>query len=227
MIVKGRGPSARALREKLADIPGTLNWSGSVLRGEDVINAATTTHKLDQLQRLRSSDLPCIPFSTDPVDGWFRRSNYHAGGRDFRTDARGIRDADFYTHPIKSTAEYRVHVFRMPGSERGFPGGYRVVRIGWKIKPDAPTPLPPFPIRSRRYGWKLRYYAIPDNIRNPELKTLSKWAVAVLGWDFGCVDVLKSDDGLRILEVNSCPGLRDEITLNTYVKGIEALAMEE
>jgi glutathione synthase/RimK-type ligase-like ATP-grasp enzyme len=67
---------------------------------------------------------------------------------------------------------------------------------------------------------------MPENCRHDELKLISRWAIAVLGWDFGCVDVLRTPDKkFVVLEANSCPGLRDENTLVTYANWIKRLAI--
>lgn len=226
MRVKGKGPSARALRAALHGVRGLVNWTGAPLEG--AINARTETNKLNQLDRLRSASIPTPEYSTEPVDGWLPRTSYHQGGLDF---ARlGGPDApDFWTKPVKSSAEYRVHVFRMPGARAGDPAGFAAVRVGWKTRVDddaAEQPDVLVPIRSRRFGWRLAYYAAPP-AGHTDLILLSRWTVAVLGWDFGAVDVLKTRKGLMVLEANSCPGLKDQFTLDTYVRGIRALCEED
>lgn len=226
MRVKGKGPSARALRAALRGERGLVNWTGAPLEG--AINARTETNKLYQLERLRNADIPIPDFSTDAREGWLARTCYHRGGTDF-LHTGGVEAPDFWTKPLKSSAEYRVHVFRMPGGRPGDPAGFRAVRIGWKTRVDDDTPSQPVslvPIRSRRFGWRLAYYATPP-AGHADLILLSRWAVAVLGWDFGAVDVLKTRNGLVVLEANSCPGLKDSITLDTYVRGIRALNEED
>lgn len=229
MRVKGRGPSARALRVALRGTRGLVNWTGAPLEG--AINARTETNKLAQLERLRNADIPTPEFSTEAREGWLPRTSYHQGGLDFRDVGLTGERADFWTKPVKSTSEYRVHVFRMPGGRVGDPASFAAVRIGWKTRDDSlateqPPDSVPVLIRSRRFGWRLAYYASPP-AGHTDLILLSRWTVATLGWDFGAVDVLKTRNGLMVLEANSCPGLKDQFTLDTYVRGIRALSEED
>lgn len=228
MKIIGRGTSARSLRSKLRGVDGVVNWTGSPNEDLEVLNANTETHKFRQLERLSNADIPTVGYCASYVSGWFGRTYYHSRGRDFSQSSPVQMGAcaDFWTQPIASIAEFRVHVFRLPGGVRGNPGGYEARRVGWKVRVDDSTPLPPIPIRSRAYGWRLSYYATPDNCRHEQLKTISKWAIAILGWDFGCVDVLRTQTGFLVLEANSCPGLLDQKTLDTYVDGIKALTLE-
>lgn len=228
MRVKGRGPSARALRVALRGTRGLVNWTGAPLEG--AINARTETNKLAQLERLRNAGIPTPEFDTSPHESWLGRTSYHAGGMDF-LDGTRPQAPDFWTKPVKSTSEYRVHVFRMPGGRTGDPASFAAVRVGWKSRDDSLATAQQssdvlVPVRSRRFGWKLAYYSTPP-AGHTDLILLSRWAVAVLGWDFGAVDVLKTRNGLMVLEANSCPGLKDQFTLDTYVRGIRALSEED
>jgi glutathione synthase/RimK-type ligase-like ATP-grasp enzyme len=78
-------------------------------------------------------------------------------------------------------------------------------------------------IKSRQYGWTLRYYS-NSNLSNSlpyNLGLLCRWAIASLGWDFGAVDVLKVNDRFVLVELNSCPGLLDSETANAYAGAIK------
>jgi glutathione synthase/RimK-type ligase-like ATP-grasp enzyme len=81
------------------------------------------------------------------------------------------------------------------------------------------------PIRSRQYGWKLLYYS-KQNFRNhlpQELDLLARWGLASIGWDFGALDVLKSNGRYVLVEVNSCPSLRDEATCSAYAEAFKEI----
>ena len=222
------GPSARALAEGLG-IPairwrdyeggGEVNWTGRPIEG--IINGNTETNKLRQLERWGSAGIAHVPFSTTPLEGWLPRSNYHWGGQDFVRR----RQHDFYTEPIHSVKEWRVHVFRKPGGRRGMPGDYKVVRVGWKIniEPELNREANGVQIRNRRTGWRLNHYAEAPRVAARD--ALAKWAISILGWDFGCVDVLQTEGQEKwvLLEGNSCPGLKDAATLRCYVQHVGAL----
>ena len=234
-VIYGRtsGPSARALAEGLGIIAKRrdeyvldefddvdVNWTGAPL--DMAINANTETHKLRQLERWQSAGLACIPFSTEERIDWLGRSNYHWGGRDFTRPTR----PDFWTQPMRSVKEWRVHVFRKPGGTRGNPADYKVARVGWKVnvEPNLNREVEGVQIRNRRTGWRLQHYAEPRAVQGRDL--LARWAIAILGWDFGCVDVLQTNDNpfkWVLLEGNSCPGLKDQATLRCYVTNVGAL----
>lgn len=225
------GPSARALANSLS-IPAIrlahvhdpmvgahVNWTGGPMDG--ILNGLTETHKLRQLERWAHAGIACLQHSTEYVVGWMPRSNFHWGGRDFTMR----QTHDFYTQPMRSVKEWRVHVFRKPGGTRGNPGDYVVGRVGWKVnvEPNLNRDWHGTQIRNRRTGWRLQHYAEPRPVAARD--TLSKWAIAIQGWDFGCVDVLQTEgpEQFVLLEGNSCPSLKDAATLACYKRHVGAL----
>lgn len=200
----------------------SINWTGMYMDNR-ALNRNTYGTKLDQLMVWDRAGLPCVRFSTTPLETWLPRSFYHSGGKDF---SRNIIP-DFWTKPVRSITEWRVHVFRKSNGAIGHPADYVAGRIGWKTRGDLElrgVEASGVPIRSRRHGWRLKYFANPTRCPYPELMTLAKWAVCIQGWDFGAVDVLQtSDDNFVLLEANACPGLKDAKTLETYASNIRAM----
>ena len=138
------------------------------------------------------------------------RKNRHSKGRDMRL-CKTVRSLnamlkkgrhDFVTPVVESDTEYRVWVYRK-----------RVLAVYEKrlTEPENNTKFG----RNRANGWTFHALgsdSIPESVRD-----VSKRAVAVLGLDFGAVDVLgKWDDEQHtdvhatVLEVNSAPGVADE-----------------
>lgn len=242
-IIRGpnTGPSARALRggltkrgirARIVREPSGLdnyivdhyivNWSG--VPGWADLNAHTETNKLKQLRMLFEAGLRVPNFKTEPIEGWIPRSLYHSQGQDF---SRPVR-ADFWVKPIEAKREWRAHVFT-DGIR------YRVARLGWKVLdyPDEArywNDYQGFPIRSRRFGWRIKYYdssrpflhKMPPSTDVLSLIDHAGWALTAQGWDMGAVDLLEGRDGLiYILEVNACPGIGDASTAKVYLDYIE------
>lgn len=230
IIIRGdnTGPSARALKADLTrrgeraiirrdgGYDFAINWSGTPQAAE--INARTSSNKLRQLQRWKDEGLSCPDF-TQSIDGammgWLPRTLYHRQGRDFD---RAVMP-DFYVEPVTNVKrEWRLHMF-LDGAN------YRCGRIGRKVKVDDVPDHTPVPIRNRRFGWRLKYYAttepwihkLPRSFNYGEAVTQSGWALHALDWDMGAVDLLECTDGtVMLLEANSCPGLNDAPTAAVY-----------
>lgn len=214
--------SGRLLNRELRRSPNSpvVNWSGSPVDDIEVLNCYTSSDKLEQLERLTNADVPTVLFDREYQPFWWPRSRYHREGRDFSV---GVDEPCFYTEPCRSVGEWRLHVFRKPYGRRGMPQDYHVVRMGWKE--CVIQNYDEYPIRSRGNGWRIKYFSTPLD-RRPRLQLIARWAVAVQGWDFGAVDVLATrgdHEPYRVLEVNSCPGLRDQATLEAYVDSILSL----
>ena len=199
-----------------------VTWGAGATEG---LNSQIHLGKLHQLQTWSSIPLSTLTFSTSSVEGWLPRSGNSFGGRDFLPSSSGWTPS-YWTQPICSSAEYRLHLCRKPGRPLGHPSSYRTIRFGWKTnsEPALNRTVEGVPIRSRQYGWKLKYYA-QNNLRSSipsSLDLLARWAIAALGWDFGAVDVIKTREGKYVLiEANSAPSLRDEETCAAYAAAIK------
>jgi hypothetical protein len=132
----------------------------------------------------------------------------HTKGKDIRVcrTTRGVEVAldkgrQFFTPLVESDTEYRVWVYRK-----------RVLSVYEKrlTEPDKNLKFG----RNRDNGWtfhQLESEEIPESVRRVAVR-----AIAVLGLDFGAVDVLgkwnegHTDVAATVLEVNSAPGVSDE-----------------
>ena len=229
---KNTGVSGRALGTALEGRRGLVNWTGAPLR--EALNERVTTDKLDQLELLKLGDVPIPEFSTSRVQDWAGRTRFHTKGRDFQPRARRGRvgtTPDFWVKMYPSKAEWRMHVCRIPGKPQSRPDSYEVFRTGQKVRGETDArgvEWEGFPIRSRDFGWALKYWRTgtrPNCLA--KFVTAAKWAVSCLHWDFGAVDLLQLENGSpMVLEVNSCPSLRDDNTLRAYAERLGALLEE-
>lgn len=227
------GKSAKKLAAEMGLTPsrvrGTVGDAEGIAwgtRAVGALNGNISVGKLYQLDKWVDADLRTIPYQVEKKEGWLPRGSGHFGGSDF--EGFGFRPS-YYTKPIKSKAEYRLHVFRYKG-KAGNPSNYMVARVGWKVNehPEQNTSAEGVPIRSRQFGWRIHYYNDNNCMawvgEHKKADLLARWAVASLGWDFGAVDVLKGEDGkYYLLEANSAPGLSDDATLKVYARRLGAI----
>ena len=132
-------------------------------------------------------------------------------GRGVRNDGRGVLDdAPLYTKYVKKADEYRIHVF-----------DGNVIDIQQKRKrQEVPNDEINYQIRNACNGWVF----CRDNVHCPaECLALARRAVAVLGLDFGAVDIgyNRSSTAAVVYEVNTAPGL-EGTTLDKYHEAITA-----
>lgn len=197
-----------------------VSWGAG--RAPAKLNGRISTGKLHQLETWSSAGLSCLKFSTTPVQGWLARSGNSFGGGDFLS--LPLESPSYWTKPIKSTAEYRVHLVRKAGHPIGTPSSYRVIRLGWKTNedPSLNRVVEGVQIKSRKYGWKLKYYSqqnLQTNLSS-DLDLLARWSIATIGWDFGALDVIRKGDRYYLVEANSAPGLKDEATCQAYATAL-------
>lgn len=216
-------PSTAALKAALKDLETTqvLHWGSGGKNG------------LEQLKAFRLAGLACPEFTADirEAQAWTRSGVRTFGRRLHHTQGSDIVGAgykllhqrgkaqerfnpnwlhrDFWVKVIDSVAEYRQHVW-----------DGRAIRIGKKVQVDPPHRIQP--VRSRNNGWHIDYGYKPSSAEFIErIRTLTKGAVACLGYPGGAVDILEGrDNQLYVLEVNSAPSLRDANTLGAYVRAI-------
>lgn len=122
---------------------------------------------------------------------------------------RRIVEAPLYTKYIKKANEYRIHVF----------DGV-VIDIQQKRKrQEIPNEEINYQIRNHTNGWVYCH----DNVQCPSIAVDNAIrAVAVLGLDFGAVDVGYNDnnEAACVYEVNTAPGL-EGTTLEKYREALE------
>jgi len=176
-----------------------------------------TADKLNAMFLFKQLNIP--PFTTkenvirDLIDGHIKlplvaRGREHYGGKGFRLlrnyDDIVESDADIYTQFIDSISEYRIHIFRG-----------EVIRISKKV------PICEYSdayCRSHANGWRFAHKHYRE-VYEPMIQTV-KDAINLAGLDFGAGDVLKTEDGHYLLEINTGVGLADS-TLERYVGKIE------
>jgi hypothetical protein len=141
------------------------------------------------------------------------RKNDHTQGRDIVGPFHARwRASEFWVAPIPIKDEYRQHVWNG-----------RCIRIGAKVQTGPQTRH--LPVRSRKNGWTIDYGANPEEPLRSQIRAASVAAVKALDYPGGAVDVILGEDGLvYVLEVNTAPSLRDERTLEAYVKAISKWA---
>lgn len=236
ILGKTASPSALALQAKLGDSTLRVRWGGAIAPGA-VQGEVHLLSAVEQLASLRAAGVACPDYTTtyEIALKWAEeghrvlgRNFYHSQGSDIipywkgkewptRGASRRFAQKDFWVKAVQMiTHEWRVHVMRSKAS-----GNYYSIGIGQKVHISSPRPSAlqaGFTIRSRRLGWHLDHTtALPGSLR-----TLAKQAVAAVKYDFGAVDLLQLMDGTGVvLEVNSCPALRDEYTLDRYARALQ------
>lgn len=194
---------------------------------ETALNGGIRVGKLHQLQTWKSADLSTLEYSSTPRTGWLPRSGNSFGGRDFLTNPPN--PPAYWTKPVTNViAEWRVHLVRKSSSRGCLPQNYKVIRLGRKVNSDPSLNVERngVQIRSRQFGWHLQYFGSSMSRTLTSLGDLSlqcRWAIATLGWDFGAIDVLQTDQGFVLLEANSAPSLRDDNTLKAYADAIKEI----
>ena len=186
------------------------------------LNGEINWSKLNQLQQWNEAGLTTLNHSLQPNPTWLGRSGSSHGGGDF---LGFLTRPTYWTKPVTDvTREWRVHVCRKPGTRAGTPSSYQVIRLGYKVNEDPSLNklVAGVQIRSRQFGWKIKYLNLRELANRKDLSLLSRWSLSTIGWDFGAVDVLETGDGrYHLLEANSAPGLLDDKTLEAYRAALE------
>ena len=238
-LVRGQntGPGVRALKSGLTDRgiraritydprpvgrEFMVNWSGMFADMAD-INAFTSSDKLKQLIAFQEAGLTVPRFQTEWDPRMMGRTRYHRKGSDFDGD---VNVFDFYVEPVKIKREWRFHVFRDGAS-------YRVARVGRKVNVNESLNHwwdMGYPIRSRRFGWHIKYYdsskpwlhKMPKSMHVLDFIDHAGWALLSQDWDMAACDIGELDNGKPVLlEANACPGINDAPTARVYLDYIE------
>ena len=179
---------------------------------QDLVNAAS----LLRTAIGRPAPTPRLEPVQNPGE-WVGRSNNHVGGADLLNPPAA---PDYYVRKVQLTAEYRVHSFL----GRSIRAGAKQLREGYVVpntRASGPTPrgmsASPW-IRTWDGGWRIVYDGVSAS---QAVRDLAHQAVAVLGLQFGAVDIGQTADGtLLVLEVNRAPGLEGG-TITRYVDAIQ------
>lgn len=130
-----------------------------------------------------------------------------------RNDMSKVPNKDFYVEFLKSSQEFRVHVF-----------DGQVVRVTRKVfrgvNKDGQVVINQGKIKNDIYGWGHANVNI-ENV-SQVYKNICINAVKAIGLDFGAVDLLIDLAGRPFaLEINTCPSL-NQIGLDIYSGAIES-----
>lgn len=152
------------------------------------LNRAVNSDKLYQLQTLAAHGVPtpCVSFQPGPAK--YARLKKHHDGSDL---VQQLSTGDYYVQHVKTTSEYRVHVF--DGT---------VLRASLKVA-CGPQPHPIFKVGA---GWGFSSHNYAPELSARLLNTAIR-AVECVGLDFGGVDIATTADGVVVFEVNSAPWL--------------------
>jgi hypothetical protein len=191
-------------------------------------------------ERFIDSGVPALEQTTEPdvAAKWLQegygvlcRRDGLSGGRGITYVPKGSSDplpqSDFYTKYFPKTHEFRAHVF----SGRLIDLTQKKLKNG-QSKQDGADPVAKI-VRSLDNGWVHAHEGLdvsPE--RRERLEKAACAAVGALGLDFGAVDILlyvpdkgprKGTDVLAVAEVNTAPGLANEVTLKAYEDCIREL----
>lgn len=191
-------------------VPGAINGQANLLEGKD------------QLLALQDAGIPTPHFTFQSAGAtgglWLARKSAHTQGKDIIPVGQRVRgrrrwqDSDMFVQYVPNVVrEWRFHILK----------GESIARALKVWSGGGPEPTTHPIIRSRRLGWHMRHDVDPPKA----IREAAKAACKAVGYDLGAVDVLELADGQAcVLEVNSRPALRDEYTLEKYVKAFKALA---
>jgi hypothetical protein len=184
-----------------------------------------------------AANVPTLELTTDIglASQWLQEGSGVLCRRDGLSGGRGITyvpkgtqsplpQSDFYTKYFPKTHEYRAHVFR------GRLIDLTQKRLKNGAKKDETASAESKIVRSLDNGWVHTHEALDlSDSRRARLEEAACAAVSALGLDFGAVDILvytpdkgprKGTDVVAVAEVNTAPGLGNEVTLKAYEDSI-------
>lgn len=151
----------------------------------------------------------------------------YLGRRDGLSGGRGItiyaahaaptHAHDFYTKLIDCRREYRVHVFDS-----------RVIAVQKKLLRNATSVIHNH-ANGVTFQWVGPEAATIQEDDRHDLCQMAKDAVAVVGLDFGAVDIIqeRETDAFYVLEVNSAPGIRTDQVYTAYREAFRSYVVDE
>lgn len=195
---------------------------------DKILNAIS---KIKSHGKFAEAQVPALDLTTDraAAAGWLQegigvlcRRDGLSGGRGITYVPKGsqspLPESDFYVKYFPKTHEYRAHVFRG-----------RLIDLTQKRLKNGQTKADEEAaerriVRSMENGWVHAHgFEISESLRG-KIEQAAVAAVQALGLDFGAVDVLVKGkperEILAVCEVNSAPGLGNEVTLKAYEDAI-------
>ncbi len=183
--------------------------------------------------------VPTLEFTTDKTvaEAWLQqgvgvlcRRDGLSGGAGITFNPKGSKScpqSDFYTKYFPKTHEFRAHIAQgkmIDLTQKRLQNG--------ASKPEDAESVKKI-VRSLENGWVHTHQGMDiDDARRKRLEEAAVGAVAALGLDFGAVDLLlrvpstgprKGADVLAVCEVNTAPGLVNEVTLQAYVGAFRSI----
>lgn len=197
------------------DLPLKIHWGNTKtkLRGGLNITPQLAINKKEMLKTLDEHNIPTLEW-TDDVEVAKENTPIYCRTRLCESKGKGIIRAEnpeevvrapLYTKALDGYEEYRIHV--MKGNV--FYAQKKIAR-----HEGANTIIK---------NIKDYYFSKRDITRlHPQLYEIPKNTMTALGLDFGAVDLLKKGNDIRVLEVNTAPGL-DNSTAKAYYNSFSSL----
>jgi len=211
----------------------SLGNKSAVLNPPEVVKRAIS--KRVAYEAFKSHGVPTLDFTVqrDVATKWLQdgcgvlcRRDGLSGGKGINFVPKGSQDcpnADFYTKYFAKTHEYRAHVVNgklIDLTQKKLQNGH--------AKGDSENSVSRI-VRSLDNGWIHAHEFDVSSTARKAIEHAAVSAIQSLGLDFGAVDILvKYPKGgitapvLAVCEVNTAPGLGNEVTLNAYVEAFKA-----
>lgn len=177
-----------------------VNYGGKYIGASLNANIEFNKLKVSQILQENGISTPKVfvrgEYIPDEMFPLLARKKYHSQGRDIiyihnRLQLNRLEyNYDYLIQYINKTSEYRVHVL----------GDYDIMTSVKIANVPNADPI----VRSKRNGWIQVSY---DRDFQEALIELAKKTIKVLGYNFGAVDIIRKENKLYVLEVNSAPGL--------------------
>jgi hypothetical protein len=213
---------------RLGDKSVVLNPPEAVSRAisKRVSHAAFITHSVPTLEFTTSRDKAAQWLQEG--SGVLCRRDGLSGGNGITFVPKGsksVPQTDFYTKYFAKTHEYRAHVVK----GRMIDLTQKRLQNGAAKSEDADSVERI--VRSLDNGWVHAHSFQLGSVQRAEIEKVAVAALDSLGLDFGAVDILakypKGDLSrspiLAVCEVNTAPGLANEVTLNAYVTSFKSI----